>query len=192
MKGICKRAGFLEKTPEEFARGAASWRKAGRNSQKSPLPGKETEGIHKVASFLENQPPLSAIPVRSGMEKHWRDTSNAFRPEYRSWISFFWDVISDASKVLNILEGKKELAENCSYLLLTKPTHVCSMDDKFGTVGSFTHGYLGETSIFSRSSRLPAVRAIIMPPTGGFYELDTLDSGPDDSCHANYSIKSAR
>ena len=44
---------FLEKTPEEFARDAGSWRKAGRNSRKSQLTGKETEGIHEVASFLE-------------------------------------------------------------------------------------------------------------------------------------------
>jgi hypothetical protein len=50
--GFPTQLSFLEKTPEEFARDAGSWRKAGRNSQKSQLPGKETEGIHIRAGFL--------------------------------------------------------------------------------------------------------------------------------------------
>lgn len=65
---------------------------------------------------------------RSGLEKHWRDMSNAFRPEYRRWISVFWDLISEVSKIFNLLEGKKRLAENCSYLLLSKAVnHILAM-----------------------------------------------------------------
>jgi hypothetical protein len=57
---------------------------------------------------------------RSGVEKHWRNTANDFRSEYRAWTSVFWDLIAEVSAVLELLEGKKKLAENCSYLLLSK------------------------------------------------------------------------
>jgi hypothetical protein len=63
MKGICKRARFLEKrlrrickedtflenNLKEFARESSSWRKAGRNFHESRLPGKKTDGISNTA-----------------------------------------------------------------------------------------------------------------------------------------------
>jgi hypothetical protein len=58
--------------------------------------------------------------TQPGLEKHWRSSINAFHTEYRNWITIFWDIIPAVSEVLSRLEGKKRLAENCSYLLLSK------------------------------------------------------------------------
>ena len=57
---------------------------------------------------------------RSGLEKHWDSSATVFRSEYGLWSSVFWDLVPAVSEVLNLLEGKKRLAENCSYLLLSK------------------------------------------------------------------------
>jgi hypothetical protein len=57
---------------------------------------------------------------RSRLEKHWQTCANSFRSEYRAWADLFWDVVTATSDVLALLEGKKRLAENCSYLLLSK------------------------------------------------------------------------
>lgn len=57
---------------------------------------------------------------RSGLEKHWRISANNFRSDYRLWIAVFWDLTAAVSEVLAMLEGKRQLAENCSYLLFSK------------------------------------------------------------------------
>jgi hypothetical protein len=56
----------------------------------------------------------------SALEKHWADLNHRFRSRYRTWIAIFWDLVSEVSKIGMYLEHKSQLAENCSFLLLSK------------------------------------------------------------------------
>lgn len=58
--------------------------------------------------------------THSSLEKHWRTCAYEFRSEYRAWVAVFWDVVTATSDMLVLLQGKRRLAENCSYLLLSK------------------------------------------------------------------------
>lgn len=54
------------------------------------------------------------------VQRHWQSNERAFDRDYSKWTGTFADLISEVSEVLGTLAGKKQLAENCSYLLLSK------------------------------------------------------------------------
>ena len=54
------------------------------------------------------------------MQLHWQRNEAVFDRVYAEWTSAFGDLIAEVSEVLGTLAGKKRLAENCSYLLLSK------------------------------------------------------------------------
>jgi hypothetical protein len=85
--------------------------------------------------------------TRPGMENHWRSSTNAFRSEYRNWITVFWDIVSAVSEVLNLLEGKRRLAENCSYLLLSK-----SLNHALATFSLAERGLCIDAALASRNA----------------------------------------
>ena len=59
-------------------------------------------------------------PTPAELRRHWVHTSSTFRSEWRSWRLVFWDLMAEISDVLGLLEHRRKLAENCSYLLLSK------------------------------------------------------------------------
>jgi len=85
--------------------------------------------------------------TRPGMEKHWRSFTNAFRSEYRDWIAAFWNIVPAVSEVLNLLEGKRRLAENCSYLLLSK-----SLNHALATFSLAERGLCIDAALASRNA----------------------------------------
>lgn len=61
------------------------------------------------------------------LDRHWVWTSSVFR-EDQSWLKLFDEVVAQTSDVMSELQGKRQLAENCSYLLLSKSVnHILSM-----------------------------------------------------------------
>lgn len=85
--------------------------------------------------------------TRSGLEKHWNSSANVFRSEYRVWIAVFWDLVPAISEVLHLLEGKRRLAENCSYLLLSK-----SLNHALGTFSLAERGLCIDAALTSRNA----------------------------------------
>jgi hypothetical protein len=85
--------------------------------------------------------------TRIGLEKHWHSSSNFFQSEYRLWIAVFWDVMSAASEALNLLQGKRRLAENCSYLLLSK-----SLNHALATFSLAERGLCIDAALASRNA----------------------------------------
>ena len=62
------------------------------------------------------------------LDRHWVWTSSVFREEHQSWLKLFDEVVAQTSDVMSELQGKRQLAENCSYLLLSKSVnHILSM-----------------------------------------------------------------
>jgi hypothetical protein len=85
--------------------------------------------------------------TRIGLEKHWRSSLNFFQSEYGRWIVVFWDVVSAASEVLILLQGKRCLAENCSYLLLSK-----SLNHALATFSLAERGLCVDAALASRNA----------------------------------------
>ena len=81
MKGISKRARFLQKSWMEFAKESASWKRTRRNWQKSPVPAKKLEGIHKRAPFLEKNPKELAKESCSWKKARRNSQKSAFLEE---------------------------------------------------------------------------------------------------------------
>lgn len=84
---------------------------------------------------------------RSDLEKHWRSSAMVFQSEYRDWITAFWELVPAVSEVLNLLEGKKQLAENCSYLLLSK-----SLNHGLATFSLAERGLCVDAALASRNA----------------------------------------
>jgi len=84
---------------------------------------------------------------RSSLKKHWRVSENIFRSEHRLWIRAFWDLVPAISEVLQLLEGKRRLAENCSYLLLSK-----SLNHALGMLSLAEHGLCIDAAFVSRNA----------------------------------------
>jgi len=84
---------------------------------------------------------------RSSLEKHWHSSATAFRSEYRAWIDVFWDLVPAVSEVLSLLEGKRRLAENCSYLLLSK-----SLNHALATFSLAERGLCIDAALASRNA----------------------------------------
>jgi hypothetical protein len=62
------------------------------------------------------------------LDRHWAWTSSSFRAEHQPWLKLFDEALTQTSYVMSELEGKRQLAENCSYLLLSKAVnHILSM-----------------------------------------------------------------
>ncbi len=54
------------------------------------------------------------------LQRHWETTEIIFDSRYAEWMRVFSDLVTEVSEVLGTLAGRKRLAENCSYLLLSK------------------------------------------------------------------------
>ncbi len=54
------------------------------------------------------------------VQRHWKSNENEFDRSYAEWMGTFGDIVAEVSDVLVTLAGRKRLAENCSYLLLSK------------------------------------------------------------------------
>ncbi|SRR5712692_5779074 len=64
----------------------------------------------------------------ANLDRHWAWTSRRFRTEHKRWVNLFDEALTRTSDLLAELEGKRQLAENCSYLLLSKAVnHILSM-----------------------------------------------------------------
>jgi len=64
----------------------------------------------------------------STIEHHWTIISREFHSEYRPWISVYSNLLETVGGILNTFEGRRKLAENCCYLLLSKAiNHSLSM-----------------------------------------------------------------
>jgi hypothetical protein len=104
--------------------------------------------------------------TRPGMEKHWRNSTNTFRAQYRDWIMVFWDIVPAVSEVLNLLEGKGRLAENCSYLLLSK-----SLNHALATFSLAERGLCIDAALASRNAieTLLLMQALMLDSSEDFF-----------------------
>jgi len=59
------------------------------------------------------------------IDLHLSANSTKFKKEYEGWANLYESIILLAFDVAGSLEGKKELAENCTYLLLSKSINHC-------------------------------------------------------------------
>jgi hypothetical protein len=65
--------------------------------------------------------PWMAIDLTlSNVERHWAENSREFLLTYAPWCSVYSDLLNSVSGILATLEGRRQLAENCTYLMLSK------------------------------------------------------------------------
>ena len=64
----------------------------------------------------------------SNLERHWAIISREFHFEYQPWVSTYSDLLQTVGGILVTFEGRRKLAQNCCYLLLSKAiNHSLSM-----------------------------------------------------------------
>jgi hypothetical protein len=56
----------------------------------------------------------------NALEKHWTANSIQFEQTYSPWVSVFSNLIEEMGEIISTLEGRRQLAENCTYLMLSK------------------------------------------------------------------------
>jgi len=101
------------------------------------------------------------------VEGHWRSSAIAFRSDYRPWLEVFWDLVSEVSGVLRLLEGRRRLAENCSYLLLSK-----SLNHALAAFSLAERGLCVDSALASRNAieALLLLQVLLLDPSEKLFE----------------------
>ncbi len=81
------------------------------------------------------------------IEQHWASNSRQFRKTHASWLSTYADLINVVGGILDTLEGRRQLVENCSYLMLSK-----AINHSLSAYTLITRGLVIDAALSARNS----------------------------------------
>jgi hypothetical protein len=100
------------------------------------------------------------------IERHWAANSREFLKTYAPWCSVYADLLKAVGEILYTLEGRRQLAENCTYLMLSK-----AINHSLSTYALITRGLIIDAALSARNSMetLLLLQLCVLDPSENLY-----------------------
>ena len=81
------------------------------------------------------------------IERHWKNNQAILQTGFQDWMAIFKELVPVATEVAASLEGRRSLAENCTYLLISK-----GINHSLATYTLISKGLLIDASLTARNA----------------------------------------